>query len=181
MRSAPRAAGPIIVNTLTDESAPGDGKCSLREAITNANSLADTTGGDCAAGTGTDSINFSVSGTITLVGGLPPSANKGIGCLGRSKNPGTRKFWTGLRRNRFGDSGKQSSRVLLTNRSGSARNLSVRSIFGKDRTVGRGRVRLYEGEESRHCWMRGRLLPEVERMPDRSRRSRDSRFCAAAL
>src|ERR1035437_6578041 len=52
----------ITVNTLSDASTSGDGLCTLREAINNANSASDTTGGDCAAGTGTDIITFSVSG-----------------------------------------------------------------------------------------------------------------------
>ncbi len=45
--------------------------CSLGEAINNANSASDTTGGACSAGTGTDTINFSVSGTIKLSSPLP--------------------------------------------------------------------------------------------------------------
>jgi CSLREA domain-containing protein len=40
-------ASTITVNTLSDSSVSGDGLCSLREAINNANSPgADTTGGD---------------------------------------------------------------------------------------------------------------------------------------
>jgi CSLREA domain-containing protein len=77
IRTALQAAGPIIVNTTSDEENPGDGHCSLREAISNANSPgSDTTGGDCVVGTGNDTITFSVSGTIRLVGsGLPAIAN----------------------------------------------------------------------------------------------------------
>ena len=57
----------ITVNNTTDPaSTSGNGFCTLREAINNANATSDTSGGDCAAGTGTDTINFSVSGTITL-------------------------------------------------------------------------------------------------------------------
>src|SRR5208337_2262364 len=71
------AAGPIIVNNTTDPASTSrNGFCTLREAIDNANAKADTTAGDCVAGTGTDTINFSVSGTITLVGsGLPEIQN----------------------------------------------------------------------------------------------------------
>ncbi|HXR36250.1 MAG TPA: CSLREA domain-containing protein, partial [Candidatus Binataceae bacterium] len=65
----------IIVNTLRDDSTSGDGLCSLREAINNANSKSDTSGGDCAPGTGTDTINFSVSGTISLGSALPAIQN----------------------------------------------------------------------------------------------------------
>src|SRR5438128_1590941 len=62
-----------IVTTTNDQRHPSDGLCSLREAINNANSASDTTGFDCAAGTSNDTINFSVSGTITLVGGGLPA------------------------------------------------------------------------------------------------------------
>src|SRR5271154_1768128 len=61
----------IIVNTTVDDSTSGDGLCSLRKAINNANDETDVSGGDCVAGTGTDTINFSVSGTITLTSAFP--------------------------------------------------------------------------------------------------------------
>lgn len=66
------AATTISVNTTSDEAAT-DGKCSLREAINNANANADTTGGDCAAGTpGADTVDLSaLSGAIMLTGNLP--------------------------------------------------------------------------------------------------------------
>jgi CSLREA domain-containing protein len=60
------SAAPIVVNTLTDSNTPGDGLCSLREALENAYNESDVTNGDCAPGTGNDTILFSVSGTITL-------------------------------------------------------------------------------------------------------------------
>lgn len=69
------ASNTITVNTLSDASTSGDGLCSLREAINNANSLSETTGGDCAAGTGTDTIVFNLSGQITLGNVLPAIAN----------------------------------------------------------------------------------------------------------
>jgi CSLREA domain-containing protein len=65
----------ITVNTLLDSSVASDGMCSLREAINNANAMSDTTGGDCTAGTGNDTIAFSVSGTITVASALPSIAN----------------------------------------------------------------------------------------------------------
>ena len=66
----------ITVNNTTDPATTsGNGFCTLREAINNANVKSDTSGGDCAAGTGTDTINFSVSGTITLGSTLPDIAN----------------------------------------------------------------------------------------------------------
>ena len=66
------AAPPVVitVNTLLDETTFGDGLCSLREAITNANDNAQTFP-ECAAGIGADAIAFTVSGTITLGSSLP--------------------------------------------------------------------------------------------------------------
>ncbi|MGH7923584.1 MAG: choice-of-anchor Q domain-containing protein, partial [Candidatus Binatus sp.] len=72
----------IVVNTMSDSSTSGDHLCSLREAINNANSPGtDTTGGDCAVGTGNDTIAFSVSGTISLTSALPAIANTSSGRL----------------------------------------------------------------------------------------------------
>jgi predicted outer membrane repeat protein len=62
---AVEAAG-LTVNTLTDTSFPGDGLCSLRDALLNANGDIDLSGGDCAAGSGPDTITFSVTGIISL-------------------------------------------------------------------------------------------------------------------
>ena len=62
LRNSLQAANTITVNTLSDSSTAGDGLCSLREAIANANSASDTTMGDCVAGTGNDTIVFSLSG-----------------------------------------------------------------------------------------------------------------------
>ena len=58
------AAG-ISVNTFADTLVAGDGNCSLREAVLNANSDSDTTSGDCVAGSGADTINLQ-AGTYTL-------------------------------------------------------------------------------------------------------------------
>src|SRR5271154_736644 len=49
--------GTILVNTTQDDTAIGDGQCSLRKAVRNANNPGiDETGGDCALGTGNDTI-----------------------------------------------------------------------------------------------------------------------------
>lgn len=63
------AAG-ITVNSAADDIIAGDGQCTLREAIANANGDTDTTSGDCVAGFGTDTITFNlpVASTITLTG-----------------------------------------------------------------------------------------------------------------
>ena len=62
-----KAGSPITVDTTDD---PGTAtECSLRAAINNANNKTSDSNSTCAAGTGTDTINFSVSGTITLTSG----------------------------------------------------------------------------------------------------------------
>lgn len=72
----------ITVDNFTDPaSTSGNGFCTLREAINNANAASDTSSGDCVAGTGTDTILFSVSGTITLGSTLPAIANSSPGSL----------------------------------------------------------------------------------------------------
>ena len=65
------AAGSIVVDTAADDAIAGDTYCTLREAINNANSDSDTTGGDCAAGSGVDTISFAGDYTITLGSQLP--------------------------------------------------------------------------------------------------------------
>lgn len=62
-------AASITVNSLADTKTV-DSNCTLREAIENANKN-DATNADCIAGSGTDTITFSVSGEITLTTGLP--------------------------------------------------------------------------------------------------------------
>jgi hypothetical protein len=59
-------AATITVNSLTNVSA-NDGVCTLTEAIASANNNAAGTT-NCTAGSGTDIINFSVSGTINISG-----------------------------------------------------------------------------------------------------------------
>src|SRR5690349_6568758 len=60
-------AATITVDSLADTGAPGI--CVLRDAITAANAKATTNG--CAAGDGNDTIQFSVTGTISLASTLP--------------------------------------------------------------------------------------------------------------
>ncbi|MEZ4705573.1 MAG: choice-of-anchor Q domain-containing protein [Caldilineaceae bacterium] len=71
----PAHAAGITVDSTADTVA-SDGVCTLREALNNANADADTTGGDCAAGLGDDTITFGVSGTIAL-GGILTVQNNG--------------------------------------------------------------------------------------------------------
>lgn len=53
-----QAASLIEVNSTADTTVASDGNCTLREAILNANNDTDSTGGDCVAGSGADTINF---------------------------------------------------------------------------------------------------------------------------
>ncbi len=53
------SAATIIVNSVGDNTFAGDRQCTLREAVANVNVAADTTSGDCVAGTGSgDAIRF---------------------------------------------------------------------------------------------------------------------------
>lgn len=77
----------IITVDNTGDVAVTDGNCTLREAINNANANADTTGGDCAAGTGVDSITFSLPttpDTIALTALLPTMIDAGDSVTGAS-------------------------------------------------------------------------------------------------
>jgi CSLREA domain-containing protein len=65
-------ANTIVVNSVDDPN-PGTTLCVLRDAITAANAKAAVNG--CAAGSGTDTINFSVGGTIELGSTLPTITN----------------------------------------------------------------------------------------------------------
>ena len=66
LSTAARAAT-IVVNSLLNTGTPGI--CVLRDAITAANKMTKTNG--CAAGTGNDTIQFSVTGTLHLASTLP--------------------------------------------------------------------------------------------------------------
>jgi CSLREA domain-containing protein len=60
----------LVVNSILDTTTAGDANCTLREAIINANADSDLTSGDCPAGSGHDSITFSLppSSQIVLAG-----------------------------------------------------------------------------------------------------------------
>jgi hypothetical protein len=57
-----------ITVTIKAESA-ADGNCALREAIINANADNQSGSTDCAAGNGSDTINFNISGTADFING----------------------------------------------------------------------------------------------------------------
>ena len=98
--AAPASAATITVNSLADAVVAGNGQCTLREAVNNSNANADTTGGDCVAGAGADTIAFSVAGTITLTGGalnLTDSVTvqgPGAGSLTVSGNSASQVFYS---------------------------------------------------------------------------------------
>jgi CSLREA domain-containing protein len=64
----PAYAAGIVVNTAGDTVNANDGLCSLREAITaaNTNTASGPAAGECAAGAGADTISFAGNYTITL-------------------------------------------------------------------------------------------------------------------
>lgn len=78
-RAAPNSV--ITVNSTDDTYIPNDGKCTLREAINNANNdsnVAPNSSPDCAAGSGADVIELSGFTTYTLTNvdsGTVPSTN----------------------------------------------------------------------------------------------------------
>src|SRR5262245_22011034 len=66
----PASASTIVVASKADNDTAGNGECTLREALANVNAAADTTSGDCVAGTGAgDAIRFAFAmpATIRLV------------------------------------------------------------------------------------------------------------------
>jgi CSLREA domain-containing protein len=69
----------ILVNSTSDVANASDGLCTLREAITaaNTNSASGIVTGECAAGSssGSDAITFGVTGTINLTAPLPNLAS----------------------------------------------------------------------------------------------------------
>lgn len=70
----PVRAASIVVNSSSDTVA-NDGFCTLREAITSANgdTASGAAAGECAAGSGADTITFTANYTITLVGSQLPT------------------------------------------------------------------------------------------------------------
>src|SRR5215207_7742728 len=77
-RPAPALALAGIIVNSTSDAAANDGLCTLREAITSANTDAPSgaASGECAAGSGADTITFSVTGRISLTGALPDIASQ---------------------------------------------------------------------------------------------------------
>jgi uncharacterized repeat protein (TIGR01451 family) len=86
--NTPAWANNLIVNDLADPGVTGDGKCNLREAIFNADTNTDASGGDCAAGAGadTDTITFTVGGTVLLGSTLSVSEAAGLTLDGASQS-----------------------------------------------------------------------------------------------
>jgi len=76
-------AATIIVNSLADPGAPGI--WALRDAISASNATTITNG--CAAGTGNDIVQFSVSGTITL-GATMPAIARNLSIVGPGSSCG---------------------------------------------------------------------------------------------
>ncbi|MBV9492607.1 MAG: DUF11 domain-containing protein [Acidobacteria bacterium] len=96
------SAATITVNSTADTVAT-DAQCTLREAIANANADSETTGGDCVAGSGADTIQFSLPNpsTITLGGSQLSISDSltingpGVAALTISGNNASRVFYVG--------------------------------------------------------------------------------------
>jgi CSLREA domain-containing protein len=67
------SASTLTVNSPADDLTPGDGQCTLREAVLNANADADLTGGDCAAGGGADEIHVPAGNYVLSLNGTAGS------------------------------------------------------------------------------------------------------------
>jgi CSLREA domain-containing protein len=96
--SSPAQAATITVNSLADDADGTDGECTLREAITSANTdtSSGTATGECTAGSGDDVIEVGVMGTVNLTGALPP-----LSSTIEIEGPGSAQFT--VRRNTGGD------------------------------------------------------------------------------
>jgi uncharacterized repeat protein (TIGR01451 family)/CSLREA domain-containing protein len=68
----------LSVNSPADTVIPGDTQCTLREAVANANSDSDTSGGDCLSGLGADTISFTTDGNLVLSSALTINDIAGI-------------------------------------------------------------------------------------------------------
>jgi CSLREA domain-containing protein len=64
------SAATLTVNSTADDLTAGDGQCTLREAIINANTDSDTTSGDCAAGSGEDTILLAAGNYVRQSAGI---------------------------------------------------------------------------------------------------------------
>ena len=78
-QAAPNAR--ITVNSTSNKIKGGDGLCTLREAIKNANTDSDTTKGDCVRGNGDDTIVLGKKQTYTLASAdhtMPDGSGNGL-------------------------------------------------------------------------------------------------------
>ena len=88
-------AATIAVNTTSDSRVHGDGICTFREALENANQDGDYTAGDCASGSGHDEIVFNIPtsdpGCLSylddgIAGTVDPEAAE-VGCMAQEADP----------------------------------------------------------------------------------------------
>lgn len=81
--SAAAQSVPIIVDTANDNLTDGDGLCTLREAIDNANWDADLTSGDCEPGLpGMDTIQIQAGLPTIVLNGTPLELEKSMAIIG---------------------------------------------------------------------------------------------------
>ena len=123
--SSPAWAAIITVNSVADDADGSDGECTLREAITAANTdtASGATAGECAAGSGDDGIDIGLTGTVNLTEALPDlSTNLAIA------GPGADEFT--VRRDSGGDY------RIFTVTSGSVVSISGITIAGGNVPLG---------------------------------------------
>lgn len=77
-----QVAAAIVVDSQADALVAGDGQCTLREAIRNANLDTDTTAGDCAAGVGPDRIEVPAGTYVLAIANDPNDADENDGLTG---------------------------------------------------------------------------------------------------
>jgi hypothetical protein len=64
------SAATLSVDSASDDLVAGDGACTLREAVLNANADSDSTSGDCPAGSGADEIILPAGTYLLTIGSL---------------------------------------------------------------------------------------------------------------
>ena len=131
-------AAMITVNSLSDALA-GDGQCTLREAITNANADNQSGSTDCVAGAGADVINISVAGTINLLSVLPVITTvMTINGLGPTNTTVRRDSGAATEFHIFGKNGGNATFSGMTVRDGVARGVTSTGNTGGGGIVNEG-------------------------------------------
>ncbi|WP_438853916.1 choice-of-anchor Q domain-containing protein [Agromyces sp. M3QZ16-3] len=89
LTAAPAEAASLVVTSDSPFAIAGDSQCTLPEAVANADADADTSGGDCVAGSGADVITFAPAVTSIVLDAPLPTVTDGAGLtiLGSARVP----------------------------------------------------------------------------------------------